>query len=447
MLRRGTPFARRLVRLRSDGGFAVPTVLFMLLAAFAVASVGAVASISSQRGVVRDQDTKEALTAAEAGVSQALLHYNRVPTSGANTCVVSNGGTLFVAPPVGGWCQQVQGSSGSGTFAYTVAPTDGEIEIVSVGSASGVTRRIDVVAESGGGQQIFSDATVKSQDTLTMDSNAEIHANSATNGDMILRSNAKLCGQGSVGVGRHLDLIANAKYNQNFDCTVPLTEDDVIQQPLILPPVNQGDAPTNNDNGRFFAQDPRSGSGVTWNPTTRRLSLSSNSSVTLGGSVYSLCRLTMSSNTTIYVAPGSQVKIYFDSPEACGLSSPATQISLSSNSKVTTANGDPTNAAFYVVGSATRVTRIQLNSNTQVDGACEQNFVIYAPRSDVDFDSNSKYCGAIAAKSIHMDSNSKVFTDSGASQFELPPAAPHYVVGQFVECFSTPATTPPDAEC
>src|SRR5688572_11202322 len=74
MLRRGTPFARRLVPLRSDGGFAVPTVLFMLLAAFAVASVGAVASISSQRGVVRDQDTKEALTAAEAGVSQALLH-------------------------------------------------------------------------------------------------------------------------------------------------------------------------------------------------------------------------------------------------------------------------------------------------------------------------------------------------------------------------------------
>ena len=76
--------------------------------------------------------------------------------------------------------EQVQGASGSGTFAYTVAPTDGEIEIVSVGNANGVTRRINVVAESGGGQQIFSDATVKSQDTLTMDSNAKIHANAAT---------------------------------------------------------------------------------------------------------------------------------------------------------------------------------------------------------------------------------------------------------------------------
>ena len=110
MLRRGTPIERRLARWRSDGGFAVPTVMFMMLAAFAVASVGAVASISSQHGVVRDQDTKEALAAAEAGVSQALLHYNRVPTSGANTCVVSNGGTLFVAPPVGRLVPAVPGA-------------------------------------------------------------------------------------------------------------------------------------------------------------------------------------------------------------------------------------------------------------------------------------------------------------------------------------------------
>jgi type II secretory pathway pseudopilin PulG len=447
MWNRGEQPVRRSRPLRGDDGFAVPTVLFMLLAAFAVASVAAVASMSSQRGVVRDQDTKEALTAAEAGVSQALLHYNRVPTSGANKCVVSNGGTLFVAPPVGGWCQQVQGTSGSGTFAYTVAPTDGEIEIVSVGNANGVTRRIDVVAESGGGQQIFSDSTVKSQDSLTLDSNAEIRANAATNGDIILSSNAKLCGQGSVGVGRHLDLTSNAQYNQHFDCTVPLTEDDVIQQPLVLPPVNQGDAPDNNDNDRFFSQDPRSGKGVTWDPVTRTLVMKSNSELSLGGSVYSFCKLEMSSNTTINVAPGSEVKIYFDSPEACLLPSGTTQISLSSNSKVTTTGGGPTNAAFLVVGSATRVTRIQLNSNTQVDEACEQNFVIYAPRSDVDFDSNSRYCGAIAAKSIHMDSNSQVFTDSGASQFELPPAAPHYVIGQFVECDSAPATTPPDAEC
>ena len=86
---------------------------------------------------------------------------------------------------------------------------------------------------------------------------------------------------------------------------------------------------------------------------------------------------------------------------------------------MTTTNGDPANAAFYVVGSATRATRIQLNSNTQVAGTCEQNFVIYAPLSDVDFDSNSTYCGAIAAKSIHMDSNSKLFGTIFAPSAEI----------------------------
>ena len=59
-----------------ERGFAVPTVLFMLLAALAVVSVGVVATIEAQSGTVRDQQSKSALTSAEGGVSQALLHYN-----------------------------------------------------------------------------------------------------------------------------------------------------------------------------------------------------------------------------------------------------------------------------------------------------------------------------------------------------------------------------------
>ncbi|MDQ3727977.1 MAG: hypothetical protein M3355_00145, partial [Actinomycetota bacterium] len=82
-----------------ETGFAVPTVLFMILGAFSVAMVAAVVSVSAQRGTVRDADTKTALAVAEAGVSEALLRYNRVPTTGVNTCVVSTAGTLLVAPP------------------------------------------------------------------------------------------------------------------------------------------------------------------------------------------------------------------------------------------------------------------------------------------------------------------------------------------------------------
>ena len=295
-------------------GFAVPTVMFMMLATFAVATVALVASLSSQRGVVRDQDSKQAFAVAEAGISQALLHYNTVPTTGDNTCVVSNGGTLFVTAPVGGWCPEVQGATQSGAFSYTVAPASGEIEIVAVGESDGVTRR----ARRGRGVRrgpadLRRRHFVKTQDGLTMDANAQIRANTATNGDITMSSESKLCGQAWVGVGRTLTLLGNAAYYETFGCTGPRPATDVGQKPLVLPPVNQGDAPTNNDNDRFFSQDPISGKAndVTWDPTTR-LKYARQQLGHARRLVYSLCTLEMSSNTAIYVAPGSQVRIYFD---------------------------------------------------------------------------------------------------------------------------------------
>jgi hypothetical protein len=154
----------------------------------------------------------------------------------------------------------------------------------------------------------------------------------------------------------------------------------------------------------------------------------------------------MSSNTAIYVAPGSSVKIYFDSPEACGLPSGTTQLDLASNSRITATGGTPSNVAMMFVGSETLSTKIQLRSNTQVAGACEQNFVVYAPRTDVALSSNSIYCGAIAAKSIDMDSNTVIYNDSGALNFVLPNTAAHYEPSAFVECASA-EESPPDAGC
>src|SRR5438034_11812933 len=82
-------------RARDERGFAVPTVLFMVLAVFAVVSVGVVASISAQSGIARDQNSKAGLPEAESGVSQALLAYNsdRITPDGS-PCLVPNGTVL-----------------------------------------------------------------------------------------------------------------------------------------------------------------------------------------------------------------------------------------------------------------------------------------------------------------------------------------------------------------
>jgi hypothetical protein len=431
--------------LKREGGFAVPTVLLLIVGVFSIAMAGAIVSMSAQRGAIRDSDSKAALAAAEAGTNQALMRYNRYPAMGATSCVVSSGGSLGLAAPAAtGWCSPVAGVTNEGSFEYHVAPTPGRVEIVSTGESNGVTRRVVVAAESVSGQGIFSAATVKSRENITLDSNAQIRANAATNGGMTLASNAKLCGTGSIGVGQSISLTSNAQHYADTNCTGTGT---TIQKPLTLPAVNQGDAATVNDNARFFGQDLRTGgSKVSWVPSTRTMSLSQNSSLTLGGQIYSFCKLTMSSNTAIYVAPGSRVTIFFDSPENCGLPPNTVQLKLSSNSRITATDGGAANAAFLFVGSDTVPTRIELNSNTQVAGACEQNFVIYAPRTDFSFDSNSTYCGAVAGKSIHMDSNAKLYIDNAAKNFVLPNTAPHYEQSSFIEC-GGPAGTPPDAGC
>jgi type II secretory pathway pseudopilin PulG len=456
---------RLLCLLKSEQGFAVPTVMLMTVAALGMAGVAVMTSVQGQSGTVRDQETKSALSVAESGVSQALLHYNR----GVPPC----------EPTVEGeWCGPVSGMSvNGGSVSYWARVTSGTecdvgnevecVEIISQGSVDGVTRRVQVMAssvsdEGSGGPGPFATAGVLSLNDMTLDSNSKIHTGTATNGNLTLKSNAKQCGQASVGIGKQMKLESNGAYYSDAQCKTKYST--VLQQELTLPPVNQGDAATNNDNSRFFAKDTVSGNkaDACWNGVradgkttktcgTRELRVDSNSSVTLGGSVYSFCRLNLNSNSALYIAPGANVTIYFDSPEACGQSSGVTQLDLQSNSRITSATGDPISVAMLFVGSETSQTKIQLNSNTSVNGPCEQNFVIYAPLSDIDLDSNSRFCGAMAGKSIHLDSNAEIWSASGSESFELPgleipETAAHYTPYRFVECSAVTAS-PPNAGC
>jgi hypothetical protein len=176
----------------------------------------------------------------------------------------------------------------------------------------------------------------------------------------------------------------------------------------------------------------------------------SNSTLTLGGQLpYSLCRLVLRSNSSLFVAAGTRARIFFDAPESCPslTATPAVQLERSSNSRIAATSGDPTAVSLLFIGSDTRSTRVNLNSNTQVDGDCEHQFVVYAPKTDLSMNSNSVYCGAIAGKSVSMNSNARVVADSRTAGFELPGVAPHYAVERFLECPSQPTTTAPDGGC
>jgi type II secretory pathway pseudopilin PulG len=453
-------------RLASEGGFAIPTVMLMTVAALGIASVAVMTSIQGQSGVVRDQQTKSALAVAESGVEQALLHYNR------NVAPCQPAGE-------GEWCGPVTGMSvNGGSVEYWARLTDSEgcgvgnevscVEIVSQGTVDNVTRRVDVFAstlssEDSPNKGPFYKASVISKETLTLDSNAVIHTGTETNGNIELKSNARQCGQASVGIGKKLTKEPNTGYYNDAGCTSPGST--VLEQEVTLPAVDQGEAATKNDNGRLFSQDLVSGNkaDACWSGfnasgqrTTkcgpeRELLVEGNSAVTLGGTVYSFCKLALKNNSAFYIESGANVTIYFDSPEDCGYTSATTQLELQSNSRITSATGKPISIAMLFVGSETIPTRILLNSNTAVNGPCEQNFVIYAPLSEVELNSNSKFCGAIAGKVVHLDSNAEIWTASGSEEFSLPeyeapPTPPHYTPFRFVECSATSGTSP-DSGC
>lgn len=450
-------------RLASEAGFAVPTVMLMTVAALGMAGVAVTTSIGGQGGTVRDQNSKTALAVAESGVDQALLYFNRhglLATS--NRCEP-------LGLPDAEWCGPVTGTSvNGGTVTYwakpesTPLPTGGvawtDLEVVGVGTFNEATRRVHVTAASASGSEMFAKAAVKSQEGVTLDQNAEIHAGTATNGDVTVGSNAEQCGSASVGIGKELG--GGGDHHSEIDCT---GVGEAFEDEIILPPVNQGDAPESNDNDRLFSEDKVTGnknsacfSGFNGKekedkscgePGSRELVIGSNSAVTLGGSVYSFCKLTLDSNSSLSVAQGAEVTIYFDSPENCGYEDGTAQLELRSNSRITAVGGKSVNLAMLFVGSQDLSTKILLNSETSVDGPCEQNFVIYAPYTDIELDSNTRFCGALAGQTVHLDSEAQVWTSSEVNKFILPNVAPHYVTGHFIDCVASVPSGAPDEGC
>jgi hypothetical protein len=442
-MRRVRPHSCRFARAAGAGeaGFALPAVLFMTLAAFAIASIGITASIGSERGTSRDHDTKDALAVAEAGTQQTLLRYNAAGTRGA----CATGDVLQ-----SGWCHSA-GTVNGVAFDSWVLPTTGpdNLEIVSQATSDGATRRVHVTASSAAGSSPFLDAGIVGKDSIGVDSNGDITGDMATNGDITLANGSGfICGNAQVGVGH---VITNPSKH---------TCGGTTYGEFNLPAVNQGDVRTNNQNSNFFSISQASGhkpqdvcfngkNGVGAASTacgSRELYVGGNAAVTLQSGNYSFCKMTTESNSNVYIAAGSVVRIYFDSPESCGYTNvggqPIQQLSLNSNGSLTVnGTGGSTDFAMLFVGSDSRSTSINLASNTSANQTCNQNFVIYAPRSIVNMASNSYYCGAIAGKAINAASNAHISASNLATQFQLPNAPAHYTASRFVECAAVPTAT------
>ena len=438
---------------------ALPTALFATVASVGLGGAAIMASVDVQHGTKRDSSAKSAIAAADAGARVAMMRLNRhqVQLTGTTLCVGPNGEPQ--TPLVDGWCPPTLPENvGLSTFTYRFAPVGGEqcdgyaLCAVATGINGEVSRRVlvnfdddgivddetddDGTEEEGSEEEGTEEEGVDEtdgvvtegligEDSITMSGNADVQVGVGTNGNLTTSGNASICGDIRVGVGKKWIKSGNASQCSGYG---------KAEGNRTLPPVSTfipSTISTLNSNYRLTKcistgnpvgcqSDTYAGGKWTdtspFDPKTRRIQASGNTTLTLGGGDYWICSISLSGNSELIMAEGAHVRVFFDTPENCGTT---TQISLSGNNRIAATGYQPDEEqydmpGFFLLGSPTTPTTINLSGNYSTTN----EFVIYAPNSTINISGNATMKGLIAGKTLNISGNGEILNDDG---FLLPP--------------------------
>lgn len=451
--------------LASERGMVLPTALFATIAAFGLGSAAVIATVNAQHGTTRDHDSKEAIAAADAGAAVAMLRLNRYASAlgPATPCLGMSGSILTLTTAAGdGWCPEATGTVGSSTYAYRITPqTGGAVTVVATGSADGVSRRIAMSLTASSVGSILEGAGVIGLEDITLENNADIRVGVGTNGNVSLTNNATICGNIRHGVGKKATFTNNSDQCSGYGIT---------EGNQSLPEVSSfmpTDMATNNSNYRLvkctttspskvpagcesdsYVANGNKGftSTVPWNASTRTISTSNNSTLTLSGGDYFVCRLELTNNSHLIMAAGAHVRIFFDTPENCGLKAGAEQLSLSNNTDIQATgyqgSSEKTDLpGLYLMGSSTISTKASFQNNS----GTTNEFVLYAPHTDISITNNATYKGVLAGRRITLTNNATVEQDAAFKPPQIG-GATLYTRQSYVECVGSTGS-PPNANC
>jgi len=425
-------------RGRADAGFALPTVMLGVIAALGLGSGMVVASLSATAGVTRDTNTKSAFAVAEAGVSHALFRYNRYNTASLPCVNEAAGGQVVLEPAEDdGWCRPVTGTSSGGTYSYSVRPAATGLTIVSTGRFEGLSRRVEVEAtyetRIGSGQVTpFADQQVLAKDGIAVGSGGRITADVGTQGQLSVTNGGKLSCEDAQA--------ASTSFSNGEPCPISAPTFD-------LPPADPSVARVYNDNASLAGS-------ACWSETTQQLTVGGRCrTLTLGvagtTSTFYICKLTLDNSAQLHVAAGATVNIWFAPPEECG--GDTVPFVGAPGSKILTPGTSPPTSLAFIVSDSPTTTSMVLGAGGRNWPSCNDNFVIYAPTTNVTLDTGPHVCGAIAGKTLSVGPGSSLTKNSLSGVWELPGStggpSPQYVVAEFLECTPTNASTTPDAGC
>jgi hypothetical protein len=437
--------------LRSEQGMALPTALFAMIASFALASAAVLSSIDVQQGSKRDHNSKEAIAAADAGASVALLRMNRFQNdlTETNPCVGPNGEPQT---PTGGWCPPSPTETVNGaTFYYQVSEyhKHSEVSVVAVGTSGTVSRRVDVGMISHEGEKVFANEGLIGQENIALEGTAvEIKTNIGTNGSITSNGHATICGDLRHGNG-HTYPEGEPK------CGGTVSEGEKDLPPIEVPenlatqntncrlvPNCTGPAPTSE----VDTYTKKRTSTNPWTPGTvtasiGKISVGQNASLTLGGADYLVCGIFVDSGQLIMKST-SQVRIFVDTPEHCGLAPGATQVEMKGNANIEstgfTAEQGYAVPQIYVLGDS----GVKLTGNATAN---KNELMLYAPYSEVELGGNATWIGLLAGKSMRLHGSPVIEKYMGPAPEKLTLTS-LWERTHYVECTGG-STSTPDAYC
>lgn len=448
----------REMKLRAENGSAliVAVLVLMVVSLLAIATVSI--AVQTSRSGNRDANDKSALEAAEAGLQIASYRLNMLNPDNTH-CV----GDAVALPDSTGTCASSTYTLGNGsTYSYYTTPVSGSGAvcvgatlvssasinqrcITAVGTTHGVAERAQIRVAAYPATPLFQFSGVTGLNGITASGNGTI------NGAVASNKNIQVTGNGSVGAvflgpSGSLTHSGNARYGQLT--TVPTIVLDSVnpgtsnQTSLSACPARRAAGyPSCNDDYRIsnYLTTPVTSpydqsKGVSYNASTRTLSMSGNSSLTLGGSIYNFCQMNLSGNSAISLAPGAKVEIIIDSPDdpGSGCTAGTGSLTMSGNGSWTNLSQDPTALQIYAYGLNNLSSVVDLSGNAAFWG------VVYAPHSTVNVSGNGAINGAIAGNQVSFSGNG--FTWSPSAGTLMATSNGVYYRTAWAQCTPTPST-------
>lgn len=432
---------------RREQGMALPTALFALIAAFALGTAAILSSVDVQQGERGDMGRKDSIAAADAGANVALLRLNRFQDklTEATPCVGPAG---EAQTPTGGWCPAtpVESLNKGASFTYQVSAFNkfGSIKVISIGTAAGESRRVEVGLFSLNGQKIFGDEHLIGKENIEFKGNPTIDTDIGTNGNVEGIGNPHLCGNIRHGIGKEAP---------EPECHGEIYEGEKELPPVTLPEdagianCRLTDTCPLGEKDPFIASNGREErtSKEPFESKTRDINVGSNKTLTMGGTDYLACSLSLGANASLIMAATTHVRIYIDTPENCGLSAGANQVDINGTAQIqSTGNveGEQHVLEIFVLGSPTIPTDVLLSGTSS---SIKDEVIIYAPYSEITVQGNAEFVGMLAGKKLNVHGNPTFTAAEGVEQ-------PNETIQSlwerthYVECTGATAS-PPDANC